>query len=70
MGVPRDPAAALLSSLAMEIMGVTIRTIVSDNVAARCDGCREVIALYDDESSETIKLNVARARKLLESVPK
>ena len=27
----------------MEIMGVTIRTIVSDNVAARCDGCREVI---------------------------
>ena len=27
----------------MEIMGVTIRTIVSDNVAIRCDGCREVI---------------------------
>jgi hypothetical protein len=27
----------------MEIMGVTIRTIVSDNVAKRCDGCLEVI---------------------------
>jgi hypothetical protein len=27
----------------MEIMGVTIRTIVSDNIAIRCDGCREVI---------------------------
>jgi hypothetical protein len=27
----------------MEIMGVTIRTIVTDNVATRCDGCREVI---------------------------
>jgi len=27
----------------MEIMGVTIRTIVNDNVAIRCDGCREVI---------------------------
>jgi hypothetical protein len=27
----------------MEIMGVTIRTIVSDNVARRCDGCLEVI---------------------------
>ena len=24
-------------------MGVPIRTIVSDNVAIRCDGCREVI---------------------------
>ena len=27
----------------MEIMGVTIRTIVHDNVAVRCDGCGEVI---------------------------
>ena len=27
----------------MELMGVTIRTIVSDNVSIRCDGCREVI---------------------------
>ena len=34
---------ALLPSAAMEIMGVQIRTIISDNVAKRCDGCREVI---------------------------
>ena len=27
----------------MEIMGVTIRTIISDNVARRCDGCRQII---------------------------
>jgi hypothetical protein len=27
----------------MEILGVTIRTIVNDNVAKRCDGCREII---------------------------
>ena len=27
----------------MEIMGVRITTIVKDNVATRCDGCREVI---------------------------
>ena len=27
----------------MEIMGIQIRTIVSDNVAKRCDGCLEVI---------------------------
>lgn len=27
----------------MEIMGVQIRTIIRDNVARRCDGCREVI---------------------------
>jgi hypothetical protein len=27
----------------MEIMGVQIRTIIKDNVAIRCDGCREVI---------------------------
>ena len=33
----------LLPSPAMEIMGVDIRTIVSDNVATRCDGCNEII---------------------------
>ena len=27
----------------MEIMGVQIRTIVTDNVATRCDGCLDVI---------------------------
>ena len=27
----------------VEIMGVQIRTIVKDNVAARCDGCLEII---------------------------
>jgi hypothetical protein len=27
----------------MEIMGVQIRTIISDNVATRCDGCDGVI---------------------------
>jgi len=27
----------------MEIMGVEIRTIISDNVARRCDGCLEII---------------------------
>jgi hypothetical protein len=27
----------------MEIMGVTIRTIIRDNDARRCDGCREII---------------------------
>jgi hypothetical protein len=27
----------------MEIMGVTIRTIIRDNVARRCDGCREIV---------------------------
>ena len=33
----------LLPSAAMEIMGIQIRTIISDNVANRCDGCLEVI---------------------------
>ena len=33
----------LLPSPAMEIMGITIRTIISDNVATRCDGCHEII---------------------------
>ena len=28
----------------MEIQGVRIRTIVSENVAIRCDGCNEIIA--------------------------
>ena len=27
----------------MEIMGVEIRTIISDNVARRCLGCGEII---------------------------
>ena len=27
----------------MEIMGVQIRTIISDNIARRCDGCLQVI---------------------------
>jgi hypothetical protein len=27
----------------MEIMGIRISTFVSDNVARRCDGCREII---------------------------
>jgi hypothetical protein len=27
----------------VDIMGVTIRTIVADTVSIRCDGCREVI---------------------------
>ncbi|MEO5883942.1 MAG: hypothetical protein ABIQ58_00290 [Candidatus Limnocylindrales bacterium] len=27
----------------MEIMGIQIRTIITDNVARRCDGCRAVI---------------------------
>lgn len=34
------------------------------------NGCRDIIDLYDDESSETIQAIVARARKLLESIPK
>ena len=33
----------LLPSPAMEIMGVDIRTIISDNVATRCDGCNEIV---------------------------
>jgi len=28
----------------MEIMGVSVRAIISDNIAKRCDGCREVIS--------------------------
>jgi hypothetical protein len=27
----------------MEIMGIELRTIISDNVAKRCDGCGEII---------------------------
>jgi hypothetical protein len=44
----------------MEIMGIQIRTIVSDNVARRCDGCQEIITgtpwrinLLDIVSTET-----------------
>jgi hypothetical protein len=44
----------------MEIMGVRIRTIISDNVAKRCDGCRQIIEgtpwrvnLLDIVSAET-----------------
>ena len=47
MGVPLTWGyhlpTALLPSPAMEIMGVQIRTIISDNVARRCDGCLEII---------------------------
>jgi hypothetical protein len=28
---------------AVEIMGVRIRTIISDNIAKRCDGCHQII---------------------------
>ena len=44
-GWARTPqrATCLLPSVSMEIMGVQIRTIIKDNVAIRCDGCREVI---------------------------
>jgi hypothetical protein len=41
LGAP--PVMPLLPSPAMEIMGVDIRTIISDNVATRCDGCNEII---------------------------
>ena len=27
----------------MEIMGIELRTIISDNVAKRCEGCGEII---------------------------
>jgi hypothetical protein len=44
----------------MEIMGVTIRTIISDNDARRCAGCGELVAgtpwrinLLDTVASET-----------------
>jgi hypothetical protein len=44
----------------MEIMGVQIRTIISDNVATRCDGCGQIIEgtpwrinLLDIVSAET-----------------
>ena len=41
--VATDPGMPLLPSRPMEIMGVDIRTIITDNVARRCDGCRRVI---------------------------
>ncbi len=28
----------------MEILGIRIPTVIHDNVATRCDGCREIIA--------------------------
>lgn len=40
------PGAAedrLLPSPTMEIMGIRIPTVIHDNVARRCDGCREII---------------------------
>ena len=44
LGVPPSVRPARLAILArVELMGVTIRTIVNDNVAIRCDGCREII---------------------------
>jgi hypothetical protein len=38
-----DPLPPATIDPTMEIMGVQIRTIVSDNVASRCDGCLDVI---------------------------
>ena len=42
MGVPAHRSVPCYDR-PVEIMGVDIRTIVKDNVAARCDGCLEVI---------------------------
>ena len=39
----RCGAFALLPSPTMDIMGIRIPTLISDNVALRCDGCRDVI---------------------------
>jgi len=36
-------ATRLLPSRPMEIMGIELRTIISDNVARRCDGCLAII---------------------------
>jgi serine/threonine-protein kinase len=50
--------------------------VVKDDPEARVqrrdirNGCRDIIALYDDESAEPIQAVVARARNLLESIPK
>ena len=40
---PAARPGPLLPSVAMEIMGIRIPTILHDNVACRCDGCGEVI---------------------------
>lgn len=52
--------SALLPSVAMEIMGVQIRTIISENIAKRCAGCGDIIEgtpwrvnLLDIVSAET-----------------
>ena len=44
----------------MEIMGIELRTVISDNIARRCDGCLQVIdgtpwriSLLDIVASET-----------------
>ena len=37
------PIGALAILAAVDIQGVQIRTIVTENVAIRCDGCRKVI---------------------------
>ena len=38
-----DPATRPATIGRVEIMGVRIRTIISDNVAKRCDGCGQII---------------------------
>ena len=56
VGRPQRPATIGL----VEIMGVDIRTVISDNVAKRCEGCGEIIEgtpwrvnLLDIVTSET-----------------
>jgi hypothetical protein len=39
-----DAAGAPATIAAMEIMGIRIPTIVKENVAIRCDACREIIS--------------------------
>ncbi len=58
LAVPATGSAATIRS--MEIMGVRIRTIISDNDAKRCDGCEQTIEgtpwrvnLLDIVSAET-----------------
>lgn len=43
VGIPRGRPGPLLPSPTMEIMGIRIPTVIQDNVARRCDGCREII---------------------------
>jgi hypothetical protein len=40
---PPEDGRALPSATMFEVAGVQIRTIVSDTIATRCDGCREPI---------------------------